>query len=201
MLLLSNTSIFALIIGIAIHPRKTPIHQTGTVLPKARKKFSVLIERSSVLQIILTRLFGAGNNDDMMLPTINVRPVTVFITPSATSPLPLLDNSIAGNAALYIDADKFIAAKKRMRFNIPRFSFKYLSPVFTECKTLSFSSCEYFISGIFTKNKSTIKAIAKLIRSKIITACIPNRARKIVAITGVMVFTREFENDLSPLTF
>ena len=46
-----STSILAPITGMKIHPRNAPIHHTGALLPKARIKFSVLMEKSRLLHI------------------------------------------------------------------------------------------------------------------------------------------------------
>lgn len=46
-LLRKSTSILPPITGMNIHPRTAPRHQTGVLLPKARIKFSVLMEKAS----------------------------------------------------------------------------------------------------------------------------------------------------------
>ncbi len=59
-----STSILALITGINSHPRTAPVHHTGRFCPKARRKFSVLMEKRRELQIALTRLLGAGQRGE-----------------------------------------------------------------------------------------------------------------------------------------
>ncbi len=105
-------------------PKIPPIHHNGRVLPKARKKFSVLIAISKVLQITLTLLLGVGIIDAITLPISVAAPINAFTVPSAVSPPLSFDNIIAGNAALYIDAIRFIQAKKSIKSKIPLFCFK-----------------------------------------------------------------------------
>ena len=96
----NSVSRFAFISGIVIQPNAAPTHHTGSVCPNARKKFSVLMEIRSVLQITRTRLLGAGEKVEITLPISMVMPVTALITPSENSLPPLRDSSIAGRAAL-----------------------------------------------------------------------------------------------------
>ena len=59
---------FVLMSGMAIQPRNPPIHQTSGVLPKASRKFSVLMENNRQLQITRTLLLGVFINDAKTLP-------------------------------------------------------------------------------------------------------------------------------------
>lgn len=151
---------FAFINGMAIHPKNAPIHQTGTLFPNARKKFSVLIASRRELQIIRTRLLGDGISDTSMLPPTIARPDTALTIPSADSLPELLDRTIAGSAASKTEAVKFIAAKNSMRSKIPRLCLRYRIPLLADSSTdsaLAFSVDITF--GIFTKNSSDKKAI------------------------------------------
>lgn len=77
----------------------------------------MLIENKSALQITLTLLFGDGNIETITLPTNVAIPTVAFTMPRPTSPPLLFDRIIAGNAALYMDAIKFIAAKNKIKEN------------------------------------------------------------------------------------
>ena len=121
-----------------IQPKAAPIHQMGIERPKARKKFSVLMEISNVLHIIATRLFGAGSTEVIILPASNATPVTAFTIPSATSPPPTLERIIAGNAALYTEAIKLMAAKNKIKSKIHLLFFRYISPALADCNIVSF---------------------------------------------------------------
>ena len=106
-----------------------------------------------------------------MLPTSVDMPVAVFTIPRATSPS--LESSIAGNAALYTEAVRLIAARNRIRSRIPRLCFKYTRPLFAalstdSCFSLPLSSAPAL--GILIKNKRDINATAKVNKSKAITA-------------------------------
>ena len=191
----------AFITGILIQPKTAPTSQTGTDLPKARKKFSVLIEINSVLQIMRTRLFGAGIDEAITLPRSSAIPVAVLTIPSAASPPPSLERSMAGNAALYIDAVKLIAARNRIKPRMPRLCFSYSRPPLADCNTVSLLTSLSCIFGILTKHNNEMKATAKVIKSKNITACMLNKDSTAVAITGVRILIREFENERIPLAF
>jgi len=103
-------------------------HHIGAVLPKARMKFSVLMEKSSELQITRVLLLGGGRTVTKRLPTIVAIPVTMLTIPRDNSPPPARESIIAGNAALNMDAVKLIIARNRIKSRIPRFSFKYRNP-------------------------------------------------------------------------
>ena len=68
---------------------------------KAKKKFSVLIENKSALQITRALLLGVGKIDTIVLPTKVATPITVLTIPRATSPPFSFERIIAGKAALY----------------------------------------------------------------------------------------------------
>lgn len=84
----------------------------------------MLIDISKALQITLTLLLGAGIKEAAMLPISVATPINVFTVPSAISPPLSFDNIIAGKAALYMDAIKFIQAKKSIKSKIPLFFFR-----------------------------------------------------------------------------
>ena len=116
---LMMASRFVLISGMAIHPRNPPIHQIRGVCPNARRKFSVLMEKSRQLHITRTLLFGFFTNDARILPAKVVSPITAFTIPRVFSLPPILENIIYGNAASYTDATRLIAAKNIIRPKIP----------------------------------------------------------------------------------
>jgi hypothetical protein len=185
-----------------IQPSIAPILQTGTFLPNAKIKFSVPIENIKALQIVATLLFGFFPNVINRLPRIFATPVTVLTIPRAALPPPLLDNSIAGKAALYIEAVKLIAAKNKINWRMPLLIFRYVSPDFALYHMLSSDFKAVLLSsGILMKNTNEVNAIKKVIRSMMITSFIPAKARTAVAIAGVKIVVRELENDLIPLTF
>ena len=95
-----STSRLAFINGMAAQPNTAPRHQTGTLRPKARKKFSVLMASSRVLQTARTRLLGGGSAEAAALPKSSAAPVAVLTAPRAASPPPWRESSMAGNAAL-----------------------------------------------------------------------------------------------------
>ena len=84
---------------MAIQPRKAPRHQTGVLLPRARIRFSVLMDSIRHSQMALTRLFGGFSTDARMLPTSVVIPMTALTAPIAVSPPLGLDSTMAGKAA------------------------------------------------------------------------------------------------------
>jgi hypothetical protein len=160
----------ALITGINIHPSTAPKHHTGVLLPKAKIKFSVLMENSRELRITRTRLFGSGNPVTRILPNMVAIPVTVLIMPKAISPPPVRDSIIAGKAALKMDAVKLMTAKSRIRSRIPRLLFRYCRPLLEDCSTDSLSVSLLFMAcGILIKNSSATKAVAKVSRSNRMT--------------------------------
>ena len=112
---------FVLIQGMAIQPRNAPKHQTGKLPPKARKKFSVLMDSIRQIQMALTRPLGVFISDARTLPTKEVMPITALTTPMASSPAFGFDSIMAGKAALYMDATRLMAARNRIRWKIPRF--------------------------------------------------------------------------------
>ena len=105
-------------------PNTPPIHHNGKVLPNARKKFSVLMDISKALQITFTLLLGAGIDDAIILPNSVATPINALTVPSAISPPFSDDKIIAGKAALYMDAIRFIQARNRIKSKIPLFCFK-----------------------------------------------------------------------------
>ena len=82
----NSTFMLALITGMKIHPSTAARHHTGVERPKASKKFSVPMEKSSELQITRTRLLGAARSDTRILPASVASPINVFTNPTAVSP-------------------------------------------------------------------------------------------------------------------
>jgi hypothetical protein len=184
-----------------IQPKTAPIDHMGVDRPNAKKKFSVLIENKSALQITFTLFLGCGKTETIILPTKVAIPTAALTIPSDISPPLSLDNIIAGKAALYIEAIRLIDAKNKIKSNIPLFAFRYFSPDFADCISFSFSASSYLISGIFINSNRHKNAILNVNRSNSITTFIPPKDKKAVAIIGVRTLVREFEKDLSPLTF
>ena len=58
-----------------------PTHHTGMLCPSASRKFSVLMETSSALQMTRVRLFGAGKSETITLPMTMASPAQVFMRP------------------------------------------------------------------------------------------------------------------------
>ena len=179
-------------------PSTAPTHHTGMLCPSASRKFSVLMETSSALQMTRVRLFGAGKSETITLPMTMASPAQVLMRPSAVSPPCGTESTMAGSAALYMDATKLMAAKKRMRSKMPRFAFKNCSPARTfSSMGARFDSAS--VCGILMPNSSVKNATANVVRSNAMTAYMPPNASSAVARTPVSTEFSEFENDRRPL--
>ena len=82
------------------------------------------MEKNRERQIAFTRLFGAGRKVTIILPITFAAPVHVLTSARAVSLPPFRERSMAGRAALYIEAIRLMPARKRIRSRIPRFSFR-----------------------------------------------------------------------------
>ena len=193
------TSRFAPIYGIAIQPHTAPIHHTSGVLPKASRKFSVLIESSSESHIILILSLGFGTAITIMLPARVAAPTIVFTSPSTALPPPCFESIIAGSTALYADATRFMPAKKSIRYSTIRLPLSHESPSPADLSSEFFSLSAFSGSGIFINKPSVMNAAAKVVRSKAITASSPPNANSAVARTGVSILLSESENERRPL--
>ena len=64
------------------------------------------MENNRQLQMTRTRLLGAFAKEARMLPASVDAPMTAFTSPKTFSLPPFLESSMAGNAALYMDATR-----------------------------------------------------------------------------------------------
>ena len=188
----------AFIQGMLTQPRNAPKHQTQTLPLKARQKFSVHMESIRQPQMAFTRLLGVFMKEARMLPSSVEMPMTVLTTPMARSEA--FDSTMAGNAALYMDATRLIPARNSIRCRIPGFRFSQRMPSAALFRMPSLSPAAS-IRGMGIKNSSVAKAIRKLARSMVTTASIPQSPSTAVAKIGVRIEVTEEERYRRPPTF
>lgn len=108
----------------------------GDFILGIQKQFSVHILSNRLCQIAFTRLLGGFLTEARMLPSSVVIPTTAFTVPIAVSDA--LDSSMAGRAALYMDATKLIAARNSIRWKMPGFCLSQRMPSTALFRILSF---------------------------------------------------------------
>ena len=189
----------ALITGTVSQPSTAPAHHTGTLRPRARIRFSVLMDSSRLLQITRTRLRGGGRTVTAKLPARWASPVHSCTAPSARSPPPGRERSRAGRAALYMLAMRLMQAKNRMRSSTPRFAHSHRSP--SPADWVREGRAPPAGSSGRRMNSPRLKtAAAQGNRSKAITASSPARASRAAARAGPSRVTREPDRARSPPT-
>ena len=151
--------------------------------------------------ITRTRLLGAGARETAALPTRLASPAQVFTSPRAISPPPARGRRRAGRAALYIEAVRLMAARKRMRWSTPRFWARKTSPAFATCQVGSRGPVSAAVWGSRTARQRAAAATVKVERSTAITAPSPPKAKTALARMGASTVTRELERARSPLTW
>ena len=105
----------------------------------------------------------------------------------------------AGSAALKAEATRLMHARNRISSRISRCSLSHFRPDLAEASSFSFCPSVLSCLGRRIISHSTAKAVTNVNRSTAITASMPAKENRAVAITGVRMVLSEFENDRRPL--
>ena len=170
-----SASMLAFIAGMHTQPSSAPRHQMSGVRPSASSRFSVLMAKSSESWMTRTRLRGAPRSEVNTPPSSVATPVQALTQPRAVSPPPGREIAIAGSAALYMEAMRLMAERKRIRCRTPFSRRRKRSPARAACRGVSALPCARR-AGMRTKPASATTATKQVPRSKKMTISSPAKA-------------------------